>query len=102
MHFQSTNEPAVPSLKPDLLTAAQLAELCLGYLAEHPEQLGEFMVQTGYSPDQLRKAVGGDQLARGLIDYFAQNEPLLLALCANSAIAPESFMRVWVRLNPAG
>ena len=47
----------------------------------------------------LRKAVGGDMLARGLIDYFAQNESLLLALCANARIAPESFMRVWHRLN---
>jgi hypothetical protein len=92
----------LPSLKPDLLTPNTLSELCLGHLAENPELLGEFMVQTGYSPDALRKAVGGDMLARGLIDYFAQNESLLLALCANARIAPESFMRVWAKLNPAG
>ena len=29
-------------------------------------------------------------------------EPLLLALCANNRISPESFMRVWAKLNPAG
>lgn len=92
----------MPSLKPDPLTSERLAELCLGYLAENPEQLGEFMVQTGYSPDALRNAVGGDMLARGLIDYFAQNEPMLLALCANNTISPDSFMRVWAKLNPAG
>jgi hypothetical protein len=92
----------LPSLKPDLLTPKMLADLCLGYLAENPEQLGEFMVQTGTSPDDVRRAAGSDSFGRGLIDYFAQNEPLLLALCANSAIAPESFMRVWARLNPAG
>ena len=38
----------------------------------------------------------------GLIDYFASNEPLLLALCANNVLAPETFMRVWAKLNPAG
>ena len=92
----------MPSLKPDPLTPKMLADLCLGHLADNPEQLGEFMVQTGYSPDSLRKAVGGDMLGRGLIDYFAQNESLLLALCANNGIAPESFMRVWAKLNPAG
>jgi hypothetical protein len=92
----------LPSLKPDLLTPNTLADLCLSHLAENPELLGEFMVQTGTSPDALRKSVGSDTLGRGLIDYFAQNEPLLLALCANARIAPESFMRVWAKLNPAG
>ena len=29
-------------------------------------------------------------------------ESLLLALCANKAIAPEHFMQIWGRLNPAG
>jgi hypothetical protein len=79
-----------------------LADLCLGYLAENPEQLGEFMVQTGTSPDAVRRGAGSDSFGRGLIDYFAQNEPLLLALCANAKIPPDSFMRVWAKLNPAG
>jgi hypothetical protein len=89
-------------LKPDPLNPQRLAELCLSHLAEDPEVLGEFLVQSGYSPDRLRKALGTETLDRGLIDYFAQNESLLLALCANNAIAPESFMQVWGRLNPAG
>jgi hypothetical protein len=84
------------------LTPQTLADLCLGHLAEDPEQLSQFMGITGYSPDGLRKAVGSDQLRHGLIDYFAQNEPLMLALCANAGIGPEDFMRVWARLNPAG
>ena len=92
----------MPSLKADPLTPKLLADLCLSHLAENPELLGEFMVQTGYSPDSLRKSVGSDMLGRGLIDYFAQNEALLLALCANSRISPDSFMRVWAKLNPAG
>ena len=84
------------------LTPQSLAELCLGHLAEDPEQLSQFMGVTGYSPDSLRRSVGSEQFGHGIIDYFAQNEPLLLALCANGGIGPDDFMRVWARLNPAG
>lgn len=84
------------------LTPHSLAELCLGQLAEDPAQLAEFMALTGYSPAALRQALGSDQLGNGLIDYFAQNEPLMLALCANNGLRPDDFMRVWSQLNPAG
>ena len=83
-------------------SVATLAESCLGYLAENPEQLLAFMQFAGLSSDTLRTAVGTPALQRGLLDYFASNEPILLALCANSGLAPEAFMRVWHRLNPSG
>jgi hypothetical protein len=78
----------------------ELADLCLGHLAEEPEQLAEFMGFAGYDPTALRRAVGTHQLATGLIDYFAGNEPLMLSLCANNGLRPEDFMRIWHRLNP--
>lgn len=84
------------------LQPTALAELCLGYLAENPETLAGFMGYAGYGPAALRSAVGTEQLASGLLDYFASNEPILLALCANAQIRPEDFMRVWHTLNPAG
>ena len=84
------------------LTAESLADMCLGLLAEDPGQLAEFMTLTGYTPQTLRGALGSDQLGRGLIDYFAGNEPLLLTLCANNNLRPDDFMRVWAKLNPAG
>jgi hypothetical protein len=89
-------------MKPAGLTVELLADLCLGQLTQDPEQLARFMGTTGYSPDRLRMAVGTEQLQHGLVDYFAQNEPLMLALCAGNAMRPEDFMRVWARLNPAG
>ena len=79
----------------------EVADLCLGQLAENPGQLAEFMGFAGYDPTALRRAVGTQQLATGLIDYFASNEPLMLTLCANNGFSPEDFMRVWHRLNPA-
>ena len=89
------SEPVEPS-------AAPLADACLGYLAENPDELLAFMQYAGLDPDALRRAVGSPDLQRGLIDYFASNEPILLALCANSGLSPEQFMRVWHRLNPSG
>jgi len=76
-----------------------LADACLGFLAENPEELLAFMQHAGMTPDALRSAVGSTRLQRGLIDYFAANEAILLALCANSGMTPEQFMRVWHHLN---
>lgn len=90
------------ALKPPKLTQREVAALCLAHLAENPEQLADFLGISGLAPNDLRKAVGSDQLGRGLIDYFAANEALLLAFCANNAMRPEAFMRVWAELNPAG
>ncbi len=84
------------------LTPQHLADLGLAYLAEDADRLAEFMVASGYTPDALRAAVGSEHLALGVIDYFAQNEHLLLALCAHRGLRAEDFMRVWARLNPAG
>jgi hypothetical protein len=83
-------------------SVSALADQCLGYLAEQPEELLAFMQFAGLDPASLRTAVGTVGLQRGLIDYFAANEPALLALCANAGITPESFMRVWHHLNPSG
>jgi hypothetical protein len=91
--------PRSESAEPEL---ASLAEACLGYLAESPEELLSFMQFAGLDPAGLRRAIGSPALQRGLIDYFASNEPILLALCANVGLTPEAFMRVWHRLNPAG
>ncbi len=76
-----------------------LADACLGYLAENPEELLAFMQHAGLDPQSLRASVGTVRLQHGLIDYFASNEAILLALCANGGFSPETFMRTWHRLN---
>ena len=94
--------PALPRSEKVEPSAASLADACLGYLAENPEELLAFMQYAGLDPAALRGSVGTPALQRGLIDYFASNEPILLALCANAGTSPEQFMRVWHRLNPSG
>jgi hypothetical protein len=102
MHYESSNAGPRTVPKTQQLTPEALAALCLGHLAEDPRQLAEFMGLAGLSPAALREAVGTARFGHGLIDYFAANEPLLLALCANNSLRPDDFMRVWARLNPAG
>lgn len=92
----------VPIHKTQQLDTAALSDLCLAFLAENADELLRFMDFAGYDPASLRLSVGSTQLRRGLIDYFASNESILLALCANAGITPEQFMRVWAKLNPAG
>ena len=79
--------------------ASELADACLAFLAEHPEELMAFMQVAGLDPVALRQSVGSPDLQRGLVDYFAANEPILLALCANAGITPEQFMQVWHQQN---
>ncbi|ODT68497.1 MAG: hypothetical protein ABS75_20205 [Pelagibacterium sp. SCN 63-23] len=91
--------PALPPADRAAPDVSALADACLGYLAENPEELLAFMQQAGLDPQSLRAAVGSERLQLGLIDYFASNEAILLALCANGGFSPEAFMRVWHRLN---
>jgi hypothetical protein len=88
--------PRADQAAPDVST---LADACLGYLAENPGELLNFMQQAGLDPQALRAGVGTTRLQHGLIDYFAANEAILLALCANAGWTPETFMRVWHRIN---
>jgi hypothetical protein len=76
-----------------------LADACLGYLAENPDELLAFMQQAGFDPQSLRASIGSSRLQHGLLDYFAAHEAILLALCANAGVSPEAFMRVWHRIN---
>lgn len=82
------------------LTAIELGRMCLDHLAEDPARLAAFMQLAGYDPAGLRAALGSRQLAHGLIDHFAANEALMLAVCTANGLRPEDFMRVWHEANP--
>jgi len=94
--------PQLPIAKPVQPTLSEVADACLGYLAENPDELLAFMSQAGLDPQSFRAAMGTQRLQTGLVDYFAANESILLALCANTAMSPETFMRLWHKLNPNG
>jgi len=87
------------ALKTPQLTLKELADLCLEYLAQNPEQLAEFMVQSGLAPNDLRRLVGTDAFKHGLVDYVVSNEQLLLAIAADATLPPETITRIWAKLH---
>ena len=83
------------ALKPTRLTLSELADMCLQHLAQNPEQLAEFMVQSGVQPADLRRLIGTHDFAHGLIDYVVGNEPLLVAIAQANGLKPESIVQAW-------
>jgi hypothetical protein len=87
------------ALKPTQVTIKELADFCLQHLVDYPEQLAEFMVQSGIGPADLRGLIGSEGFAHGLIDYVVSNEPLLVAVAAENQIKPESIVAAWAKLH---
>jgi len=100
--YETGNGGFTLALKIPEPTLDELAELCLAHLANNPEQLADFMSISGLDPDGLRRAVGSAGFKRGLLDHVVQNESLLLAVCDSGHLRPETVMRAWAKLNPAG
>jgi hypothetical protein len=89
-------------IKAPRIPLSDVASACLDYLSADPEQLADFMQTAGLAPDDIRRATTDGGLAAGLIDYFAHNETLLTALCANRGWPTSAVMRHYYRLNPDG
>ncbi len=87
------------ALKLSIPSLQELAQMCLDHFAQNPDQLAEFMVQSGLTPQTLRRLVGTDGFAHGLVDYVASNEPLLLEVAAANSLRPDSFVAAWARLH---
>ena len=79
--------------------AERLSDACFSYLVADPNELNNFMNQTGYSADFIRNNTDSASLRIGLLDYFASNEAALMSMCATSGIRANEFMNVWHRLQ---
>lgn len=67
----------------------------LGHLAGNPEALERFYALTGYDPSNLRADAATPEFMTAILEFYAQDEPLLLAFCAESGTAPETFARIY-------
>ncbi len=76
-----------------------LSEAGLDFLVSDPEELSRFMNISGYDPDTLRASIGTHEFDLAIMNYFASNEPTLLAMCANKGIPAAEFMRIWHKQN---
>ncbi|MEP7174128.1 MAG: DUF3572 domain-containing protein [Aestuariivirga sp.] len=87
------------SVDPD--AAQTIALKALGYLAADEDLLVPFMGATGLGVGDLRAGSTDSAFLAGILDYFMQNEALLLAFAASEELAPETIVRARQRLPGA-
>jgi hypothetical protein len=68
--------------------AERLAIEGLAFLASEPEELGRFLALVGLGPETLRDAAGDPGFLAGVLEYFMENEALLLVFAARANIRP--------------
>jgi hypothetical protein len=76
-----------------------LAIQALGFMAADPEWLGQFLATTGIGPDQIRTAAADPAFLRGVLDFVANDEKLLLGVAEHAGVSPESVERAHLVLN---
>lgn len=71
--------------------AEALAIRALAFLAEQPEELGNFLALSGIGPETVRFAASEPGFLAGVLEYFMENEPLLLVFCSRENVRPTLF-----------
>ena len=85
----------------DIEGAQTIALKALGYLAADEDLLEPFLGATGLAVGDLRAGAANPAFLAGVLDYFLQNEALLLAFAGASELAPETIVRARQRLPGA-
>ena len=85
----------------DAETSQTIALKALGYLAADEDLLEPFLGATGLVVGDLRAGATDSAFLAGVLDYFLQNEALLLAFAASEELAPETIVRARQRLPGA-
>lgn len=85
----------------DAETSQTIALKALGYLAVDEDLLEPFLSSTGLAVGDLRAGATDSAFLAGVLDYFLQNEALLLAFAASEELAPETIVRARQRLPGA-
>ena len=77
----------------DAERAQTIALKALGYLADDEDVLNQFLAATGLTFDDLASGAGEISFLACILDYFLQDEALLLAFAASEELAPETIIR---------
>ncbi|ODN70012.1 DUF3572 domain-containing protein [Methylobrevis pamukkalensis] len=68
--------------------AEAIAISALGHLAGDEEALGRFLALTGIGPADLRLAAAEPGFLVGVLEFFLEDESLLLSFASNAALRP--------------
>ena len=78
-----------------------IALKALAYLAGDEKALNQFLGLTGMAVEDLKKGATEASFLAGILDYFLQDEALLLAFAGASDLTPETIARARQRLPGA-
>ena len=85
----------------DIEQAQTIGLKALEYLAGDEEALERFLAVTGLDLAALKAGAADIAFLAGILDYFLQDEALLLAFAGASELAPETIVRARQRLPGA-
>lgn len=64
----------------------------IAYLMINDETRARFLAESGMDLGELRARLGDPDCLGSVLDFLLENEPILMAFCAQESIAPE---HVW-------
>ena len=68
--------------------AESLAIQALAFIAADSARIGPFLAATGIGPDMIRDAAREPDFLRGVLDYVASDDDLLVAFATEAGINP--------------
>ena len=77
----------------DAARGETIALKALAYLAGDEDALNQFSAVTGMAVEDLKAGANDIGFLAGILDYFLQDEALLLAFAASEELAPETIVR---------
>jgi len=81
--------------------AEELAIEALGFIAQDNELMGRFLALTGLAGADIRQAVATPGFMAGVLEFFLNHEPTLLAFCSAAGKNPQRVAQAFALL-PGG
>lgn len=72
----------------------------LQFLVENPDALGRFLALTGIGPGDIRAAAQEPGFLTGVLEFYLEDESLLLAFSASHSIRPTMIAAARLVLSP--
>ncbi len=79
--------------------AERVAFAALSFLADSPQELARFLTLSGTDPADLRRLAASSGFLAGLLDFFLQDEALLLAFTSTAGLDPGAVAAAHRRLD---
>lgn len=70
-----------------------IALQALSYLAKDEDRLGQFLISTGLTPQELKGRVREPDLLGGVLDAILSDDNLLLEFCNSASLSPDTIIR---------